>query len=48
MKFSHKEREEMLTNKSDYIGMIAEIRFFEYTDDGIPRFPVCYGFRLDK
>jgi len=48
MKFSHKEREEMLINKSDYIGKIAEIRFFEYTDDGIPRFPVCHGFRNDK
>lgn len=48
MKFSHKEREEILTNKDTYIGQTAEIRFFEYTDDGIPRFPVCHGFRLDK
>lgn len=48
MKFSHAEREEILTNKSNYIGQTAEIRFFEYTDDGLPRFPVCVGFRLDK
>jgi len=48
MKFSHKEREEILLNKDDYIGQTAEIRFFEFTDDGIPRFPVCHGFRLDK
>ena len=48
MKFSHTERQEVLTNKSKYIGKMAEIRFFEYTDDGLPRFPVCYGFRLDK
>lgn len=48
MKFSHDEREEMLNNKEDYIGKIAEIRFFEYTDGGLPRFPVCHGFRLDK
>jgi len=48
MKFSHKERENMLINKTDYIGKTAEIRFFEYTDDGLPRFPVCVGFRLDK
>tara|TARA_R110000764_G_scaffold81371_9_gene161190 strand:- start:1754 stop:2521 length:768 start_codon:yes stop_codon:yes gene_type:complete len=48
MKFSHAEREEILINKSDYIGLTAEIRFFEYTDDGLPRFPVCVGFRLDK
>lgn len=49
MKFSHAEREEILTNKENYIGKMAEIRFFEYTDGGvIPRFPVCVGFRLDK
>ena len=48
MKFSHAEREEILINKADYIGKTAEIRFFEYSEDGIPRFPVCHGFRLDK
>lgn len=48
MKFSHAEREEILANKHNYIGKMAEIRFFEYTDAGIPRFPVCVGFRLDK
>ncbi len=48
MKFSHKDRKEILINKYSYIGSIAEIRFFEYTDWGSPRFPVCVGFRLDK
>jgi len=48
MKFSHSERETMLIEKKDYIGQIAEIRFFEFTDEGLPRFPVCIGFRLDK
>lgn len=48
MKFSHADREEILRNKQNYIGKKAEIRFFEFTDDGIPRFPVCYGFREDK
>jgi len=48
LKMSHAKREEILTNKADYIGQTAEIRFFEYTDSGIPRFPVCVGFRLDK
>ena len=48
MKFSHVEREEILRNKRNYIGCMAELRFFEYTDDGMPRFPVCVGFRLDK
>jgi ATP-dependent DNA ligase len=48
MRFSHKEREEILINKEDYIGEMSETRFFEFSDDGIPRFPVCVGFRLDK
>jgi DNA ligase-1 len=48
MKFSHAEREEILANKENYIGKMAEIRFFEFTDGGLPRFPVCVGFRLDK
>ena len=48
MKFSHAEREEILANKEKYIGQPGEIRFFEYSENGIPRFPVCHGFRLDK
>lgn len=48
MSFSHEERKEMLTNKQDYIGLTAEVRFFEYSDTGVPRFPVSVGLRLDK
>lgn len=48
LKFSHEERENILENKNNYIGETAEIRFFEKSEDGIPRFPVCVGFRLDK
>lgn len=48
LKFSHQEREEILRYKDKYIWQTAEIRFFEYTDSGLPRFPVCVGFRLDK
>ena len=47
-KLSHDERKTLLSNKEDYIGKTAEIRFFEYTDDGLPRFPVMVGIRLDK
>ena len=47
LKMSHKEREEILLNKEKYIWQTAEIRFFEYTDDGLPRFPVCFWFRLE-
>lgn len=47
-RLSHEERKEMLTNKQAYIGKTAEIRFFEWSDDGVPRFPVYCGLRLDK
>ena len=47
-KMSHEERKQFLINKQDYIGKMAEIRYFEETDEGIPRFPVYYGIRLDK
>lgn len=47
-KLSHTERAEMLTNKADYIGKTAEIRYFEETDKGALRFPVFHGIRLDK
>ena len=45
---SHKDREELLANANKYIGQTAEVRFFEWTDDGFPRFPICVWFRLDK
>lgn len=47
-KMTHDERGMLLARKEDFIGRTAEIRFFEYTDDGIPRFPVMVGFREDK
>jgi len=48
MKFSHDERKQILINKKDYIGKTAELRYFELSEDGIPRFPICVGIRLDK
>lgn len=47
-KLSHDDRKELLTNKNDYIGLTAEIRFFEFTDEGSLRFPVYHGIRIDK
>lgn len=47
-RLSHSDREDLLTNKETYIGSTAEIRFFEWTDEGKPRFPVMVGIRLDK
>jgi DNA ligase-1 len=37
--------EEILKNKKDYIGKLATIKFFQYTPDGVPRFPYAIGFR---
>lgn len=48
MKYSHEERKEFLLNKKDYIGKTAEVRFFEYSEEGVPRFPVMVGIRIDK
>ncbi len=48
VKMSHEDRIDLLQNKNNYIGKTGEIRFFELTDDGIPRFPVFLGIRLDK
>lgn len=47
-KLSHEDRKDLLLNKNSYIGKTAEIRYFEETDDGLPRFPVFVGIRLDK
>lgn len=48
MKFSHEERKEMLLNKDQYVNKIAELRYFEKSESGILRFPICIGIRLDK
>jgi len=48
VRMSHEERIDMLKNKKDWIGKKGELRFFEYSEDGVPRFPVMVGTRLDK
>lgn len=48
MKYSHAKREDFLKNKDKYVGKTAELRYFELSDTGVPRFPVMVGIRLDK
>ena len=48
LSISHAEAEDLLANKDSHIGKMCEIRFFEYSDYGVPRHPVMHGFRLDK
>jgi len=47
-KLSHVDREDLLTNKEEYIGRMGEFRYFEETDAGLMRFPVFLGIRDDK
>jgi len=44
-KGTEEERGNYLAEADNYIGKFATIRFFEYTADGIPRFPVLIGVR---
>ena len=46
-KGTHEERAELYKNAKNYIGKKLTVVFQEYTDDGIPRFPVGKGFRDD-
>lgn len=48
VKMSHTDRELFLQRKEKFIGDTVELRFFEYSDTGVPRFPVMVGYRLDK
>lgn len=47
-KMPHEDKIQMLKDKNNYIGETAIITYFEFTDDGIPRFPIYKGIRLDN
>ena len=42
------ERQETYKNADKHIGDWLKVKFFELTDDGIPRFPVGLGIRLTE
>ena len=44
-KGTREERSEYFDNGDDYIGATLTVRYFELTDDGIPRFPVGVAIR---
>lgn len=46
-KGTHEEREDYYKNADSYLGKFLTVVFQEYTDDGLPRFPVGKGFRDD-
>jgi DNA ligase 1 len=47
MKCTKEEKKMYLTNYKTYIDKILTVRYQEMTDDGVPRFPVGIGFRMD-
>lgn len=48
MKVTMDERREMYKNRKQYIGRQLTVRFFDRTEDDIPRFPVGLVFRSSK
>ncbi len=42
------ERQEAYQNADKNVGKLLKVKFFELTDDGIPRFPVGIGIRLTE
>jgi len=48
MKVTMEERQRMYASRAKYIGKDLTVRFFDRTDDGIPRFPVGIVFRDEK
>lgn len=45
---TYEERQELLQNGDSHVGELLKVKFFELTDDGLPRFPVGIGFRLSE
>jgi DNA ligase-1 len=44
---TEEERQEMLGNAHNIVGKLLTVRFFNWTDDGVPRFPVGTAVRYD-
>lgn len=42
------ERRKMLEEADSYVGQLLKVKYFELTDEGIPRFPVGVGFRMEE
>jgi len=42
------ERQKTYETANEHIGELLKVKFFELTDDGIPRFPVGIGIRLTE
>lgn len=47
-KGTFEERKQFLTDADQYVGQFLTVRYFEETEDNIPRFPVGVGVRLSQ
>ena len=45
---SLKHRQKLLTEKDKYIGSKLTVKYQELGDNGIPRFPIGKGIRIEK
>ena len=45
---TYEERQETYDTANRHIGRLLKVKYFELTDDGIPRFPVGLGVRLEE
>jgi ATP-dependent DNA ligase len=48
MKATLEDKQEMLTNIQDYYGKWLTVKYQELSKDGVPRFPVGIGWRIDS
>ena len=42
------DRERMLQDAAQHVGKLLKVKHFGFSEDGIPRFPVGIGFRLEE
>jgi len=42
---THEEKLDMYENRGDYYGRLLTVKFQEYSEDGVPRFPIAKYFR---
>lgn len=47
-KVTQEEKKQMYKDRKKYIGQMYTVKFFDYTDDGTPRFPVGKVFRSQE
>lgn len=47
-KGTYRDKQDWFQKANHYIGSMLTVKFFEYTEDNIPRFPVGLGIRMEE